>query len=76
MEIVTKYNLKERVHIIELGINGVVTGFFIDDFGAVGIQYQIMYFKDNEAKIVYFYDFELEPYKEIIKEVGFSIKKV
>lgn len=74
MTIKTKYNLKERVHINELKINGVVLGFFIDD--ETSIQYQVRYFKEQEPKTVYFMDFELEPYKEIIKEVGFSAKQV
>jgi hypothetical protein len=71
MTIKTKYNISDRVCIVELKINGVVKGFFIDDNS---IQYQVRYFKEQEAKNTYFYDFELEPYKELIKEVGFCAK--
>ena len=74
MAIKTAYNLKDRVNIPELKNNGVITGFFIDD--NTFIQYQVRYFKDNVAQTTYFYDFELEPYKEVIKEVGFNSKVV
>lgn len=73
MDIKTKFNLQEKVHINEVQLNGVVMAFFINCENT--IQYSIRYFKDNIAQTAYFYDFEIEPYKEIKKEVGFSQSK-
>lgn len=70
MNINTKFNIKERVFIKDLNKNGTILGFFIED--EQNIQYKIRHFYEGNAKSDYFYDFEIEECKEIIKEVGFK----
>ncbi len=73
MKIETKYNIRDKIYISDLKISGVVVGFY---FGDHGLQYNIRHFKDNKADTNYFYDFEIESFKETEKEVGFKANPV
>ncbi len=74
MTIQTTFDLKQKIFIKELKISGVIISMFIgNDYG---LQYHVRYFKDNESKTSYFYDFELELFKETVKTVGFNIEKI
>ena len=52
-----KFNLKDKVQITELERPGRVLAIYVSD---TGIQYQVRYFDNEEAKTVYFYEDELE----------------
>lgn len=51
-----KFNLQDKVRIIELERVGRVVSIWITERGA---QYQVRYFDSAEAKTVYFYEDEL-----------------
>ena len=52
-----KFNLKDKVQITELERPVRVLAIYVSD---TGIQYQVRYFDNEEAKTVYFYEDELE----------------
>lgn len=52
-----KFELGDRVKIVELKCSGRVVGIFVGDSGA---QFNVRYFYNGEAKTVYFYTDELE----------------
>ena len=65
MKIVNKYKLKDYVNIIDLETKGRVIAFY-EDFH--GIQYQVRYFLSGDIKNVYFFEDEIEPYRD--KKIG------
>ena len=56
-----KFNLKDRVTIIDLDWKGIIIAIFI---GNLGVQYQVRYFYNGDAKEVYFFEHELEKVEE------------
>ena len=70
MTINTKFSLKDSVYITKLNTNGIIMALYINV--DTDIQYSVRYFKENIPQTTYFYDFELESYKEIPKNIGFS----
>lgn len=52
-----RFNFKDKVKIIPLATLGRVIAIWM---GERGVQYQVRYFDNAEAKTVYFYDDELE----------------
>jgi len=52
-----RFNLKEKVRIVELNRTGIIKSIFISESGT---QYQVRYFDNAEAKTIYFYEEELE----------------
>ena len=57
MIIKTKFGLEQKVKIIELECLGIIIGIF---YGRNGVEYNIRYFYNGEAKTVYFYENELK----------------
>lgn len=56
-----KFNLKDKVKIIDLDWKGIIIAIFIGD---LGVQYKVRYFYNGEAKEVYFFEDELEKVEE------------
>lgn len=52
-----KFDLEQRVTITELQRPGVVVGISIE---SRGIQYEVRYFDNSEARQVYFFEWELK----------------
>lgn len=69
MTIKTKFNLQDRVNIIELKTKGVIISISVTE---TGTQYNVRYFKENAPTTTYFYEFELDPYQEVKKGIGFA----
>lgn len=70
MNIITRFNLKETVQIIELKRIGKILSIYVSESG---VQYQIRYFEGGDAKTCYFYEDEIsEDIKE--KTLGFTEK--
>lgn len=57
MKIETKYDIKDKVKILELERSGYITAIYI---GRGYYQYYVRYFDKCEAKDVYFYEQELQ----------------
>jgi len=55
-----KFNLQDKVNILELDTNGVVLSVWNTHDG---IKYEVRYFWEGIAKEVYFYEWELEAIK-------------
>ena len=52
-----KFNIHDKVDILELGVNGVVVNIWIGIDQVA--QYKVRYFWQGKAEEVYFYDWEL-----------------
>ena len=52
-----KFNLQDKVKIIELGIEGVIVGIWV---GNTGIEYKVRYIWQGIAYEVYFFDWEIK----------------
>lgn len=67
MKINTKFNLNQRIYIIELKCWGKIKTLFYDG----EIFYKVRYFDNKDPKEVYFLEDELSD-KEINQSLGFS----
>jgi hypothetical protein len=56
-----KFNLKDKVKIIDLDWKGIIVAIFIAD---LGVQYKVRYFYTGDAKEVYCFEEELEKVEE------------
>jgi len=65
----TSFNLRDNVEIISLKISGVIKSIWINNRG---IEYQVRYFSDNEAKTVYFFKEELKLIEPSGKTIRFA----
>jgi len=52
-----KFNIQDKVKIIELDLIGIVTSIWVVE---VGIKYNIRYFWEGKAEELYFYEWELD----------------
>lgn len=64
------YGLKEEVRINELGLNGVVTGYF---YGDSGVQYQVTFFQGFDRKVFLLFPQEISRIKRK-REFGYPTK--
>ena len=53
-----KFDLLDKVNILELDTNRVITSIWVIE---KGIKYEVRYFWEGSAKEVYFYEWELMP---------------
>ncbi len=65
-----KYNIGEKVTVILPKISGIIVAIYIT---LDQIQYYVRYYSGNDAKLTYFFDFELESESE--HSLGFMVSK-
>jgi uncharacterized protein YodC (DUF2158 family) len=69
MKLTTKFDIKQKVHIKELTVNGTVQSISI---GKNGIEYTVKYYAGGDQKTACFWEEELEP--EVLKPAtGFAV---
>lgn len=61
------FDIGQQVRITELQWNGIVISIFISE---IGIQYNVRYFWNGEAKTVYFFEHELKSTEKNINLKG------
>ena len=57
MKIETKFDLDDRVEILELKRSGIIKSIWIT---VHGVEYKVRYFDSGEAKIIYFFENEIK----------------
>lgn len=50
------FNLQDKVEILELNRKGVIKAIYIT---TTGVQYEVRYFDEGQARTVYFYEEEI-----------------
>jgi len=56
-----KFQLKDKVKIIDLDWKGIIISILIND---LGVKYNVRYFYNGDAKEIYFFEEELQKVEE------------